>query len=246
MACSLQQALASMRRTASALALIAALSTSAAAEDKRHGSLAWGMAGLELGSAGDVALAFTTKIHQTSTGTLGLALGVFALGGGMAALAYKEDLGATGPIIAHGAAWSGFDLFLIGTLIDGRNERTRMKIGPTAIGLGIGGTIAGGLFASRSRTGTADSIWLGAAPGGFVAGGLAIGGMIVLATGIDGDKAPSQFALGSVIGLSLGVGFAAWYSSTQQPSASSSARTSLVPTVDIGAGRSMFSYGGVF
>src|SRR5207247_369702 len=112
--------------------------------------------------------------------------------------------------------WLGFDMFMLGTLIDGRDVRQRMKIGTTAIALGLGGTIAGGLFASRSRTGTSDSVWLGGAPIGMFAGAFAIGGILVLATGIDGDKAPSQFAIGGIAGMSLGLGVAIWYSQTHQ------------------------------
>lgn len=235
----------SMHRTATALVLIAAFATTAAAEDQRSGTVAWGVAGLELGMAADFTLAFTTKVHSSGAATTGLALGVFAVGGGMAALAYEADLGAAGPVIGHGAAWMGLDMFLLGTLIDGRDDRHRMKIGPTSIALGIGGTIAGGLLASRSRTGTADSVWLGAAPGGFLAGGLALGGLLVLIGGIDGDKAVSQFTIGGIAGLSIGLGAAIWYTQTQQPS-TNSARTALVPSVDIGAGRTIFSYGGAF
>lgn len=246
MACTVQNAMPAMRWIQVAVLVIAALAAPAAAEDKRSGTIAWGVAGLEVGMAADFTLAFTTKVHSTSGGTLATALGVMALGGGSALLAYKADLGAAGPVITHGAVWMGADLFILGSLIDGRNERHRLKIGPTSIALGIGGTIAGGLFASRSRTGTADSVWLAAAPGGFIAGGLAIGGMIVLIGGLDGDKAVSQFAIGGIAGLSIGLGAAIWYTTTQQPAPSSAARTSLVPTVDIGDGRTMFSYGGSF
>jgi len=240
-ACTVHQAMTSMRR---ALLLIAALASSAAAEDKRSGPVAWGVAGLELGTAADFTLAFTTKVHDSAAATTGLALGVFALGGGMALLSYKADLGATGPVVVHGAVWSGIDLFVLGSLIDGRNERDRLKIGPTALVLGGGGLIAGGLLAYRSRTGTADSIWLGAAPGGFIAGGLAIGGILVLASGIDGDKALSNFAIGGIAGLSIGLGAAIWYTATQQPSRSGP--SALVPSVGVRDGRTMFSFGGTF
>lgn len=244
MACTVQHATTSMRRTSIALLVIAALASPALAEDKRSGPVAWGVAGLELGMAGDFTLAFTTKVHSSSGGTLAAALGVFALGGGMAYLSYKADLGPTGPLVGHGAVWGGVDLFILGSLIDGRDDRHRLKIGPTAITLGIGGTIAGGLLAYRSRTGTADTVWLGAAPGGFLAGGLAIGGMIVLIGGLDGDKAMSQFAIGGLAGLSIGLGAAIWYSSTHQPTSGSSA--TLVPSIGVRDGVTMFSYGGAF
>ncbi|MBL9016190.1 MAG: hypothetical protein JNL83_18525 [Myxococcales bacterium] len=234
-----------MRRTATALVVITALSATAVAEDQRSGPVAWGVAGLELGMAADFTLAFTTKVHSSAAATTGLALGVFALGGGMALLSHRADLGATGPVVVHGAVWAAADLFVLGSLIDGRNERDRLKIGPTAVVLGASGLIAGGIFAYRSRTGTADSIWLGAAPGGFLAGGLAIGGILVLASGLDGDKAVSNFAIGGVAGLSIGLGAAIWYTTTQQPSRSSGS-SALVPSVGIHDGRTMFSYGGTF
>jgi hypothetical protein len=147
--------------------------------------------------------------------------------------------------MVQGGVWTGLDLFVLGALIDGRDERDRLKIGPTSIALGIGGTIAGGLLAHRSRTGTADSVWLAAAPGGFVAGGFVIGGMLVLIGGLDGDKAVSQFAIGGIAGLSIGLGAAIWYTTTQQRTGSSGA-SPLLPSVGVSDGRTMFSYGGTF
>ena len=94
---------AAMRSSSIALLVVAALSTTAVAEDKRSGTIAWGVAGLELGMAADFTLAFTTKVHSTSGGTLATALGVMAIGGGSARLAYKTDLGAAGPVIAEPA-----------------------------------------------------------------------------------------------------------------------------------------------
>ena len=245
LAWTVQHAVLAMRRSVIALTMVAALASRALAEDERSGPVAWGVAGLELGVAADFALAFTTDVHKSGAATTGLAFGVFALGGGMALLSYKADLGATGPVVVHGAVWAAADLFVLGSLIDGRNERDRLKIGPTAIVLGSAGLISGGIFAYRSRTGTADSIWLGAAPGGFLAGGFAIGGILVLASGLDGDKAVSNFAIGGVAGLTIGLSAAIWYTTTQQPSRASS-RSALLPSVGIGDGRTMFSYGGTF
>jgi hypothetical protein len=236
----------SMRRTLAALALIAALAGPAAAEDKRSGWMVWGATGLEVGCVGVFAIAFGTNAYASSWVATPLALAPFALGAGTAYLAHRADLGPTGPIVAHGAAWTGLDLFMLGTLIDGRNDRYRMKIGPTSIALGIAGTLGGGYLASRSRTGTADSVWLGAAPGGFIAGGLALGGLLVLAGGLDGDKASSQFATGAVAGLSIGLGAAIYYTMTQQGPRASGTQALRMPSIEIVAERTVISYGGAF
>ncbi|MBA3464142.1 MAG: hypothetical protein H0T46_29575 [Deltaproteobacteria bacterium] len=224
---------------------MAALAAPAAADEQRSGPMVWGAAGLELGCAGVFAIAFGTDAYESSITAPTLALAPFALGGGMAYLAYRADLGPTGLIIAHGAIWTGLDLFMLGTLIDGRNDRHRMAIGPVAITLGIAGTLGGGYLASRSRTGTSDSVWLGAAPGGFIAGGLVLGGLLVLAGGIDGDHAASQFTTGAVAGLSIGLGAAIYYTLTH-PAPTSGTSALRFPSIELAHDRTMISYGGAF
>ena len=224
------------------LALLASLAAPAAADDKRSGTMVWGEAGLELGCAGVFAIAFGTDAYDSSLAAPSLTLAPFALAGGMALLAHRYDLGPSGPVIVHGAVWTGLDLFMLGSLIDGRNDHERLAIGPVGITLGIAGTLAGGYLASRSRTGTSDAVWLGAAPGGFVAGGLALGGLLVLAGGLDGDRAISQFTTGAVAGLSIGLGAAIYYTATHP-----GGRTSLrIPSIELSKERTVISYGSAF
>lgn len=142
----------------------------------------------------------------------------------------------------HGAAWSGAGLFLLGALIDGRrDEPWGLRRGPVAWAMGAAGAIAGGLVGSqvRGRRG-GTGVWLAAAPLGFVAGGLILGGALVLAGGIDGDAASGQLALGATLGVMVGVGGATSYVLR---------RPRLAPTVTTGVldrRGTIFAIGGAF
>ncbi len=241
-----------MRRTsvtlATACALLAAVPSPAAAETP-DGAIAWGGTALELSMAGVFYLNFGTDLvpNHGPGMIVNFTPIVIAPAIGWA----QRNADPTPALVVHGAAWYGLDAFLIGTLIDGRADRDRMRIGTTALALGAVGTVAGGLVAAREvDRGDETSAFMAAAPLGFAAGGLVLGGLYVLIGGIDGDKAPSQFATGAAAGLALGLAASTVYCVTHEPgdagSGAAQAASKLSPRVEPGPQRVMFSVGGSF
>jgi len=209
------------------------LTSLAHADDARKPEVTWGVTGAEVGMATTFALAFSShaKAATSPGGLVALTLGTFALGGGLGYLAYKEDLSATPPLVLHGAAWVGLDMFLVGALIDGRDRRSGLRAGKTAFALGAVGAIGGGLLASRSKTATSDAVWLVAPGGGFIVGGL-VGGVAML---IAFKDKPSWAAIGALSGGVIGAGVASFVAQrNDDPNAAS--RTAPL----------MLSYGGIF
>jgi hypothetical protein len=118
-----------------------------------------------------------------------------------------------------------------------------MKVGTAALTMGAVGALAGGyLSATRIDAGDETSLFMGAPPLGFAAGGIVLGGLLVLIGGIDGDKAVSQFATGAVAGLTLGLGAAAVYGAKDR----STGTAQLAPRVEPSREQIVFSVGGAF
>lgn len=238
-----------MRRWVITIAIVgslAAATRSAAADDRLRGTYAWGVASGEAASAGIIAIAFTTKAAQ-GPGWAAYALAPEAVALGVGYLAYREDLPATVPMIVHGGAWLGLDLFMIGSLIDGRHESTRMRIGSGAVTLGLIGTIGGGVLAGlTSRTKDADAMWLAGPPVGFFVGGLMFGGMMFLFGKLDTTKAASQFAWGAVVGATVGLGGAIIYGATHRDAGTGAARIGAMPQIELEPKRLVVSFGGAF
>lgn len=207
-----------MRRPVLAAAVLAVLAaaSSARADQPPSAAMAWGVTTGELATAGIFYLNFGTNTIPNGGPGFAFNFTPMVLAPGVAYLARDAD---PRPALAiHGAGWLGLDLFLAGTLIDGRAETQRMKIGPVSLTLGAAGALVGGYYAYTHVDTRRDAGVALLAPGaGFAAGGLFLGGIYVLAAGLDGDKASSQFATGAIAGLSLGLGVAAYVAHTERP-----------------------------
>ncbi len=222
----------------------------ARADDKPSAPVAWGVMGGELATAGVFAANFN-GVWANHGPALALNFTPIVAVGAAAYGAYAADLDARPALAVHGAAWLGTDLFLLGALIDGREKAFGLRAGPTAWTLGIVGAIAGGVLGATEfdRDGDAHA-WLAGPPAGFVAGGLLLGGALVLAGGIDGDKASGQFATGAVAGTTIGLAAALYLAhrhssettAPRMPPGEPARSVAIVP----GDGRFVVSFGGAF
>lgn len=247
----------SVRRCTCPCAILVALAVGLAAPRAAHAesdrlgdAMTWGVLGLEAGTAGLFTLAFTTGIGSTSAQASVLGWTPLLLGGGITYLAYRADAGRTIPVVIHGAVWTGVDLFLVGTLLEGRNDRDRLKIGKVSLAMGVIGGLGGAALAEwTGRDKDASTVWLGAPVGSALAGGLVLGGILVLAGGVDGDKAVSQLATGTIAGLTLGLGASIYYGVTHPHRAKPPAavgQVSVVPGIQVDHQRTVISFSGTF
>lgn len=170
--------------------------------DEPSAAASYGVTTVELTLAGVFALNFGTKQRIP----VALNLSPLVLAPLAAYGADRAELDPTPALAIHGAGWLGLDLFLIGALLDGRDKRWGLRAGKFAWTLGALGTLAGGVVGATAIDGSDESgLWLAAPPAGFIAGGVLIGGILVLAGGVDGDDAPGQFATGAIAGLTIGL-----------------------------------------
>jgi hypothetical protein len=240
----LHRSRASSLATVTAVALLAA-SPSPAAAEVPQGAVVWGGTALELSMAGVFALNFGTDLVPNHGPGMIVNFTPLVIAPTVAFGARHVE--PTAPLVVHGAAWLATDLFLVGTLIDGRGERRRMKVGTAAWTLGAAGAVAGGLLAATEvDPGTETAIFMGAPPAGFAAGGIVLGGLLVLIGGIDGDKAGSQFATGAIAGLSIGLGAATYFAYAD--TTAGARRTHRLPTAHVEPSREriLVSVGGSF
>lgn len=240
---------ATLALAAAAAAVLAGPSRAAAAPREPNAGIAYGVTAGELAVAGVFYLNFGTRlVPNHGPGMIVNAMPVLI---GPAAGWGLRHGDASPALAVHGGGWLGLDMFLLGSLIDGRQERGRMKVGPAAITMGALGAIGGAYVSYRHLdTDRKASTALVAAPLGFAAGGIVLGGIYVLAGGLDGDKAPSQFATGAIAGLTIGLGVAA-YTAFADEGGGDTARTRrlaghLAPNVETGPRRFIVSVGGAF
>lgn len=234
---------------AAAVTLVAAATAdpaAAAPSETTENALVWGGTALELSTAAVFLLNFGTDLVPNHGPGLAVNFTPMLIAPAVGFGARHTD--PTPALAVHGASWVGLDLFLLGTLIDGRHERDRMKVGTAALTLGAAGALAGGyLGARRVDRGDETTAFMAAPPAGFVAGGLVLGGIYVLAGGLDGDKAPSQLATGAVAGLSIGLGVATYLALREDGAAAgATARTLPTPRLEPSRERIVFSVGGAF
>lgn len=230
--------------TAVAAITLAATASSAAADtpSKHESAIVWGGTALELSMAGVFVLNFGTDLVPNHGPGMIINFTPMVIGPAVGYGARHAD--PTPALAIHGASWLGLDMFLLGTLIDGRADRHRMKVGTAALTLGAVGALAGGyLGATRIDPGDETSLFMGAPPLGFAAGGIFLGGLYVLIGGIDGDKAPSQFATGAVAGLTLGLGASLVYGMKDRRDPGTA---TLAPRIEPGRDRILVSFGGSF
>lgn len=228
-----------MQRLAFALVLSSSLAAAPARAEPPSEALAWGVATGELAVAGVLALNFGTD-YPTHGPALIVNFAPLVLAGGAAWGAHATDLDPRPALALHGGAWFGLELFMLGALIDGRDEPFGLRAGTVAWTLGAIGTLAGGVLGATAVD-DADraKVWLGAPGAGFLAGGLVLGGVLVLASGLDGGQAPGRFAVGAAAGLAIGLGAATYYALRDDGD-------DATPRLDPGPRRFVLSFGGAF
>lgn len=230
-----------------AAGLVTLAARPAAADDKLSAPLAYGALTVELSMTAVTALAFTTPAFTDGPLLAVVGIGTPVLGGGAGYLAYRYDLDPRPVFAIHGAGWAGLDLFMLGALVDGRDQRSGLEIGPAAVTLGAIGVVAGGILgATQVDTADETTAFLAGAPAGFVVGGIGLGGLLVLIGGIDGDKAAGQFATGAVAGMTIGLGVSSYLAITGKRRTLRRATAGLVPSVQPGRDRLMVSLAGPF
>lgn len=211
---------------------------------------AYGLTVLELGTAG-VFIANFNNVWPNHGPALALNFTPMVLGPAAGLGAHYLDLDPRPALAVHGAGWLGLEGFLIGALIDGRNESWGLRRGTFAWTLGAIGAVGGGLIGATIVDGKSERwAFLGAPPIGFAAGGLFLGGLLVLIGGLDGDAASGQFATGALVGLTLGLGastFLAWRGfDDTSPSLSKSTRATVTGGAMTGDNATIFSLGGTW
>jgi hypothetical protein len=189
-----------------ALALSTLLAARTAYADEPYAPAAYGAVALEYGMFG-VFYGNFNNVWSSKGPALALNFTPMVLGPGAAIAAHYGNFDHRPAHALHGAGWFGVEGFLIGALIDGRAKEWGLKAGPWAWTLGAIGAVGGGVLGATVVDGKSESaVFLGAAPVGFAAGGLFLGGLLVLIGQIDGDAAPGQFATGALVGVTLGLG----------------------------------------
>ncbi len=147
-------------------ALFCLLASPAAAQDdvrpcQGDGSsiVAWSVSGFEFGMAASLALRFTQTIDpETDTGgeaILQLMPWVTGLAGGFSAWCLELDYRPATAI--HAALWTGFDMFLLGAIID--RAGTGGELGTTTAVLTTVGALAGGVFGATAVGDGNDGSW---------------------------------------------------------------------------------------
>jgi len=227
--------------------LLVAVSGSARAAPRDRGdtALVHGVLVGELGTAGMFALNFGTDLPDHSY-QLPVTFTPFVLAPVAAYGAYRAKLDPRPALALHGALWLGADLFLLGALVDGRERTWQLRGGAVAWTLGGLGVLGGGLAgATAIRGGDALLAWMIGPPIGFAAGGLVLGGVLVLAGGVDGDNAMGQLATGAIVGTALGLGVAGVLAYSDHREVTRKLAR-FVPHVTPGPERVVLSFGGTW
>jgi hypothetical protein len=234
-------------RSLEAIAITAALTVAppAARAEAPSPALGWGVLTGELAIAGVFYGHFGANALPTRGPGMIVNFTPMVLGGVGAYAGYALDLDPRPAFAVHGAGWMGLNLFLVGSLIDGRDRRWGVRAGPAAWTLGALGSIAGGVIGATAVDGRDESMYWMAAPGmGFMAGGLGLGGLLILIGGVEGDHAMGQLALGAACGFGVGLGVATYLA---YRGVGDTAPGSATPrTGDAGRGRFVLSWGGAF
>ena len=187
--------------------LLAVAAPRAAAADPPQPWLVYGGFTLEAAVAGTFYLNFSGVADELGEGTrltVGTG-GALLLPVGVGYLAHRLKLDPRPPIALEGAAAYGGLGFLVGVLVDGRDDAWGLRVGRTAWALGATGAVAGAVVGTLEVDGREEAAaWLGLPAAGFVVGGLGLGSILVLAGGLDGDHAMGQFTTGAVVGLGVG------------------------------------------
>lgn len=236
-----------MRLRFAALALVTLLAARPARADEPYAPAGYGVVALEYGMFG-VFYANFNNWWPSKGPALALNFTPMVLGAGAAVGAHYGDFDHRPALALHGAGWFGVEGFLIGALIDGRDKGWSLRAGRWAWTLGAIGAVGGGVIGATAVDGKSENaLFLGAAPVGFAAGGLFLGGLLVLIGQIDGDDAPGQFATGALVGMTLGLGVSTFlaYRGFDDTSPSRVRPTVTGPALSDGDA-TIFSFGGAW
>lgn len=233
-----------MRAAAVSLSLLL-VSRVASAESKDE-PYAYAVVTAELGMAGVFAANFN-NLWPNHGPALMLNMTPIVLGVGAGLGAHHADLPAEPALAVHGAGWFGIAGFLGGALIDGRAESWGLRVGTMAWTLGAIGAIGGGVLgATVVDDSTQRALWLGAAPVGFVGGGLVLGGLLVILGGVDGDSASGQFATGALVGTALGLGVSTYFALRGSTSTTARVQPAVTGPALSDDSAHIFSFGGAW
>lgn len=221
------------------------LATARPARASEEGALAYGFLAGELSMAGVFALNFGVDGWPNEGPAFALNFAPMVIGPGAGLAAHFLDLDPRPAYAMHGATVVGFDLFMMGLLIDGRGEQDGIRVGPTAWTLGAVGAAAGAVLgATQIGDKTEGSAFYAAPLAGFAGGGIVIGGLAALATK-DSNKAFQRVVMGATGGLTLGIVGSLIFATSDGKEPRRSPRKSH-PAVTATPETVMFSYGGIF
>jgi hypothetical protein len=226
--------------------ILGAIAADARAGEVKTDTWAWGLAGMEVSGAAYASLRFGAKVIPDD-GFAGLAANVSPalIGAGLGLAADHYDLDGRPALAAHGAVWGGFDGFLIGTVIGGRNEREGLRVGTatwamTAVGAVAGGVL-GGTAGNRWREG-----WMALPSVGMLAG-VVFGGVYVIGSGdLYRDRGAQHLTMGIAGGMTAGIVVAAVIGFSQPSSAAPGAASARTFTPQLDRDRVVVSFGGSF
>jgi hypothetical protein len=168
-------------------------------------ALAWGFLAGEVSTAGIFALNFGSKSWPNHGLALVFNSAPLVVGPGVAYAAHRADLNPRPAYAIHGASMLGFDLFLLGTLIDGRSDRDGVRAGTTAWTLATMGMAGGAAIGATMIDADTAPIFYAAPTGGFVVGGI-VGMVVGLIITHDGDRAFQGAVIGAASGMAIGLG----------------------------------------
>ena len=193
--------------------LVAVLSRSAPARADTESGFAWGFLAGELSTAGIFALNFGVQSWPNHGPALIANMAPMVIGPAVAYGAHRAELNPRPAYAIQGASMLGFDMFLVGMLIDGRSQRDGVRAGTTAWTLATMGVAAGAGIGASLIDEASSKVFYIAPTAGFVVGGF-LGMVGTLVVTHDGDKTFQGAIWGAAGGIALGLGASLIYAFT--------------------------------
>ncbi len=211
-----------------------------------EGGTAWGLMATELSTAGVFALNFGVKSWPNQGPAQWLNMAPLVIGPGIGFAAHKLELSPQSAYAVHGSAVIGFNMLLVGMLIDGRSERDGLRVGNTTWALGAAGVAAGGWAGATQFEGEAGTVFMLAPVGGFIAGGVIglVGGLFASQGG--GDAAFKGAVIGAAAGMAIGIATSFVYAQSTSDSQGGTAAREASNDREADTRPVMFSVGGAF
>lgn len=215
-----------------------------AENEKSESALAWGLLATEASMAGVFSLAFNVKDWPSEGPAFMVNLAPLIIGPGAAYGAYTGVLDPRPAYALHGAATIGLNLFLVGTLIDGRNQEDGRAVGAGAWILGLLGTGAGAWIGATEVDNPREGVLFFGAP----VSGFAAGGILGIATSLLAGNTDDLFkyaVYGATAGMTVGVAGSVYFAYSD-PKGPRGTETISVPRLTTDSQRFMMSFGGSF